>query len=393
MKNKTNNNQQSITDHRPLITCSQSFMFTLVLSLSLPLYANNKNNELNNLNKNIASIQTDLHQSTIKKSHLQSALEQIEITEAGINQKLKKIQTQLTTQQNKLQQLQKQAIPLTNAKNQNHTLLKQQIREAYLLSQQPAMKLLLAPDDVMQTQRMMMYFHYITKAQVKTMTQLQNSLVACQKNQAAIQAQNATLLALKAKQIKNQQALQAAQAQRQQLMQEINQHIQINNNQLKKLLQNKQQLQATIEKLNTAASSNARFISHHPFSKLHGKLPWPTQGHIRHAFGAQINQSELTWDGTIINAPFGQSVRAIASGRVIFAKWMAGYGLLLIINDGGGYMTLYGRNQMLLKTVGDIVRAGEKIATVGKSGGFLQPGLYFSIRYNGKAVNPGIWCH
>jgi septal ring factor EnvC (AmiA/AmiB activator) len=176
-------------------------------------------------------------------------------------------------------------------------------------------------------------------------------------------------------------------------MQEINQHIQINNNQLKKLLQNKQQLQATIEKLNTAASSNTKFISHHPFSKLHSKLPWPTQGHIRHAFGAQINQSELTWDGTIINAPLGQSVRAIASGRVIFAKWMAGYGLLLIINDGGGYLTLYGRNQMLLKTVGDVIQTGEKIATVGKSGGFLQPGLYFSIRYNGKAVNPGIWCH
>ena len=368
------------------------FILTLTLPLTPPLHADTKKSELNNINKNIASIQTDLHQSSIKKSQLQAALEQIETTEARINEKLKKIQTELTTQQNKLAQLKQQAVPLSNAKNQNHALLKQQIRDAYLFSQQPTMKLLLAPDDVTQTQRMMMYFHYITTAQVNTMTELQKSLTACQKNQAAIQKQYATLLALKSKQLKNQQALQTAQAQRQQLIQEISAHIQTNSEKLKKLLQNKQQLETTIKQLNTT-STNETFVSHRPFAQLQGKLPWPTQGQIRHAYGAQIGQSELTWDGVVIAAPLGQPVRAIASGRVIFAKWMSGYGLLLIINDGGGYMTLYGRNQMLFKTVGDTVKAGEKIGAVGKSGGFSEPALYFSIRYNGQAVNPGKWCH
>ncbi|MCX7121967.1 MAG: peptidoglycan DD-metalloendopeptidase family protein [Gammaproteobacteria bacterium] len=375
-------------DRRSLIP-----LFTL--ALTFPVFADTsttKKIELHNLNKNIASIQTDLNQASLKKSQLQDALAKTETIESQINRKLNASQKQLMAQQNKIQQLKEQAIPLANAKNQNHSLLKEQIRDAYLFSQQPAMKLLLSPDDVMQTQRTLMYFHYITSAQVKTMTQLQNSLIACQQNQQAIQKHYATLLLLKQKQLKNQQALKAVQGQRQQLIQAVNQHIQTNSQKLKKLLQNKQQLESTIQQLNTATSKQ-RFISNKPFSQLRGKLPWPTQGHIIHAFGAQISQSELTWDGTVIAAPLGQSVRAIASGRVIFAKWMAGYGLLLIINDGNGYMTLYGRNQTLLTAVGNTVKAGDAIATVGKSGGFLQPALYFSIRYNGKVVNPGTWCH
>ncbi|MCX7126255.1 MAG: peptidoglycan DD-metalloendopeptidase family protein [Gammaproteobacteria bacterium] len=371
---------------------SRLSILTLSLTLSLTAFADsNKKAELNNLNKNIASIQTDLNQATMQKSQLQNGLAQTETVEGLINQKIQKTQKNLALQQKNLTQLKQQAIPLANAKNQNHALLKQQIRAAYLFSQKPYLKLLLAQNDVEKTQRILMYFRYITAAQMKTMTQLQQSIVSCQQNQAAMQQQYSKLLLLKQKQVKNQQALKTVQAQRQQLIQQINQHIQTNSQQLKRLLQNKQQLETTVAQLNTSSSEQV-FISNRPFSQLRGKLPWPTQGSVRHAFGAQISQSELTWDGVVINAPLGQPVRAIASGRVIFAKWMAGYGLLLIINDGGGYMTLYGRNQMLLKTVGDTVKAGEKIAAVGKSGGFKSPALYFSIRHNGQVVNPGTWC-
>src|SRR3990167_1556594 len=282
---------------------SKKILLTLTLTLTLPsLDDKNTAVKLNNLNKNIASIQIDLNQSTLKKSQLQDALAQTETTEGQINQNLSLLQKQLTAQQNKIQQLKQQAVPLANAKNQNHILLKQQIRDAYLFSQQPAVKLLLSPDDVIQTQRTLMYFHYITTAQVKTMTQLQNSLLACQKNQQAIQKQYSKLLLLKQKQLKNQQALKEAQAQRQQLIQAISQHIQTNSEQLKRLLKNKHQLESTIRQLNTSASKQ-KFMSNKPFSQLRGKLPWPTQGRIVHAFGAQISQSELTWDGTVIAAP------------------------------------------------------------------------------------------
>ncbi len=100
----------------------------------------------------------------------------------------------------------------------------------------------------------------------------------------------------------------------------------------------------------------------------------------------------LRWEGTLIAAPQGQPIHAVAPGRVIFSKWMPGYGLLLIISQGNGYMTLYGRAQTLTKAVGDYVKANEVIGTVGKSGGFAHSALYFSIRHDGTAINPTIFC-
>lgn len=372
----------------------------LTLAFTVSTFAitpyNPKKSQLNRLDKNIASIQAELQQANIKKSELQQALAQTETNENNINQQLKITQNKLSEQTMKLHALQQQSIPLSNAKNQNRVLLKQQIRAAYLFSQEPYLKIALAPNDVTKTHRILMYYRYITAAQIKTMKNLQQSLIDCQKNQAAIAAQHQKLLALKQVQLQNQQVLQKIQAQRQQLISAISEHIQTKHQKLMALLHDKQALESTVARLNTqteqAVFSHRSKVPNLPFAHLRGKLSWPTAGTIRHAFGTQIYQSQLKWDGVLISAPQGQAVHAVAAGRVIFAKWMSGYGLLLIVNQGNGYMTLYGRNQTLTKRVGDWVAANEVIGTVGKSGGFTRPGLYFSIRYNGNAVNPAMWC-
>ncbi len=110
-------------------------------------------------------------------------------------------------------------------------------------------------------------------------------------------------------------------------------------------------------------------------------------------FGSNIANSQLKRDGILIRANIGQPVRAIANGRIIFSKWMAGYGLLVIIDHGNGYMSLYGRNQTLLASDGDSVQAGQVIATVGNTGGYKNSSLYFAIRHNAKPLNPARWCH
>lgn len=370
---------------------------TLTLTAHAAVNHSNQKSQLKNLNQNIASIKTELHQATIKKSQLQTALEKTEITESTINQQLKTTQRTLQKQQDKLTQLKKQSMPLANAKNQNRALLKQQIQTAYLFNQQSYLKLLLTPDDVTKTHRILMYFHYLMNAQLKTMQQLQQSLFACKHNQQAIQKQYSKLLALKQTQLQNQQALQKAQTQRQQLIETISQRIETKHQKLLMLLHDKQHLEKTLQTLTTQTTpllfNTQTTVPHLPFGQLRGKLSWPTAGTVRHQFGTQIDQSELKWDGTLIAAPLGQAIHAVAAGRVIFSKWMAGYGLLLIINQGNGYMTLYGRAQTLTKAVGDNVKANEVIGTVGKSGGFTRSALYFSIRRHGDAVNPAIWCH
>jgi septal ring factor EnvC (AmiA/AmiB activator) len=121
-------------------------------------------------------------------------------------------------------------------------------------------------------------------------------------------------------------------------------------------------------------------------------LRWPAQGHLAKRFGTLRGNSGLKWQGVLIEAPEGGQVRAVSQGRVAFSDWMRGFGLLLIIDHGDGYMTLYGHNQALYKEVGEWVDSGEVVASLGASGGQTQAGLYFEIRHNGQPVNPLGWC-
>jgi septal ring factor EnvC (AmiA/AmiB activator) len=120
-------------------------------------------------------------------------------------------------------------------------------------------------------------------------------------------------------------------------------------------------------------------------------LSWPTDGQVVKRFGDPRADGRLKWQGIILSAPAGSDVRAVYNGRVIFSDWLDGMGLLLIIEHGDGYMSLYAHNQDLLKEVGEWVEPGEMIAHVGDSGGRAAAGLYFEIRKNGEPVNPGQW--
>ena len=127
-----------------------------------------------------------------------------------------------------------------------------------------------------------------------------------------------------------------------------------------------------------------------PFAELQGQLPWPVQGAILERFGSR--RFETTWDGTVIGAREGADIHAVAAGRVVYADWLRGYGLMIIVDHGKGYMSLYAFNQSLHKNVGDYVREGESLASVGRSGGRAQAALYFGIRSKGRAIDPEKWC-
>lgn len=371
-----------------------SFFYTAIAFLSPIAHADNNQTKLSNLNQTIASIKTDLKKSSIQKSQLENALADIETSEGKIHTQLQGTTQALTQHQKKLAQLKQATIPLINQKNQNNALLIQQIRAAYILNRQPYLALLLTPNGLSNSHHLLMYYHYITQAQMQTMTHLQQSITQYQENQNQIQHQYTQLLSLKQAQINNQLSLQKTKSQREQLIATINDDIKTKHQKLIQLLANKKQLQETVASLHTKMSEHLSraVLGNAPFSRLQGKLAWPLQGRIRRNFGTQIEQSELRWDGTVIGATPGQSVHAVASGRVIFARWLAGYGLLIIINHGNGYMTLYGRNRQVSVNVGDYVKPGEVIATAGKSGGFDHTALYFSIRHNTTALNPSVWC-
>jgi murein hydrolase activator len=154
--------------------------------------------------------------------------------------------------------------------------------------------------------------------------------------------------------------------------------------------------QKVAEQQNRVAEQQAAARSSKPSSggygglSTNGSLRWPVQGPILISYGSP-RTAELKWKGTLIGASEGTQVKAVAPGQVVYADWLDGFGMLLVIDHGRGYMSLYGHNQSLLRQVGQSVEQGEPVALVGDSGGQDRPGLYFEIRYQGEAINPTKW--
>src|SRR3989338_6184211 len=182
--------------------------FITTMTFAEPLSQTTK---LNTLNKNIESIKTDLKKSVVKKSHLQTLLKKTETSENKVKQQVKKMQNEVWQRYLDLKKLKKDSMTLSQKKNDNLHALLEQLRAAYLYSQQPYLKLLLSPDDVNQTQRTLMYFHFIMNAELDLMKRSEKSVVAFEKNQADIQQQYKTLLTLRKAKLKNQQSLEEIQ--------------------------------------------------------------------------------------------------------------------------------------------------------------------------------------
>jgi septal ring factor EnvC (AmiA/AmiB activator) len=194
---------------------------------------------------------------------------------------------------------------------------------------------------------------------------------------------------------KNQQeklALEQSQSQRRQVVRALATELLSQGQEMAQLQRDEQELQDLLRGLREALSDippETDAAQH--FAQRRGELGWPSSGRLAASYG-QPKIGNLRWDGVMISAPEGREVRAVHAGRVAYADWLRGFGLLIIIDHGDGYMTLYGHNQSLFKETGDWVATDEAIAAVGNSGGREQTGVYFGIRYQGKPVDPVRWC-
>jgi septal ring factor EnvC (AmiA/AmiB activator) len=364
----------------------------LLLNLSCLAFSQNINNtnqehDLLKIDTEMNVLQQQLQQKKQTYSNLQQELKQIETHYGHATQSLQETNQQLSLQHRELLELQIKVNDNQKTLNQQQRQLASQIRAAYMLGDQPSLKFLLEPDQHLTTSQLLHYFHYLTAYQVNLILQLKQHIIILQQDENLLKQHYITLQGLEDKQHNEQQQLAALEKNRGQLIIQINQSIKNKNQQLHELAINRQQLEKTIDELNEQHESHltgsvTQFIGGKNFASLQGRLPWPTPGNVSQQFGTAMDQSELRWDGVLIHAKLNQPVYAVADGQVVFSKWLAGYGLLIIINHGQGYMTLYGRNHSLYKKVGDEIHAGELIATVGQTGGYELPELYFAIRHN-----------
>jgi len=347
--------------------------------------------KLNTLQQKMRGLNQTLTKKRVAKTSAVNQLEKTDVAIGNISKRLKTIETQLKQQNTILAQLQQQQGQQQRRLLQQRNTLTQQFRQAYLLGQHQYIKMLLNQQNPSQLDRTLTYYSYINKARLQLITTIKQTLHNIQDNQEKITSHTSQLKTLKKKRHTEQEQLIAKRRLQNQLVSNLNQEINTRQRKLTELDKDEKNLERILSKLRTRKT----IPSHNtlPFYKLRGKLPWPTLGKIEISYGTHVDQSQLQYTGVLINAKQGQAIDAISWGRVVFANWLKGYGLLLIIDHGKGYMTLYGHNNSLYKKVGDQVKPGELIATVGHSGGNQHAGLYFEIRHNGNPVNPAAWCH
>jgi septal ring factor EnvC (AmiA/AmiB activator) len=269
------------------------------------------------------------------------------------------------------------------------TLLATQVRTAYISGRQERVKLLLNQRDPATLGRMLTYYRYFSDYRGENIGRVNTIIDDLERLQAQAAEEEQRIAGLARALYAELTELNVAQEERQRLLVSLKSRIAEEGSEVSRLASQEQDLSRLIEEL-TSILSDFPITSEEPFSKHKGRLTWPIAGGLVHDFG-QPRAGGLNWNGVVLSASRGTEVRAVYHGRVAFADWLSGMGLLLIVDHGEGYLTLYGYNETLLKSAGDWVAPGDVIATVGESGGQQQPALYFELRSGRSPVNPRSW--
>lgn len=345
--------------------------------------------QLRQLEVRIRTLQGRMHDTQTEYGQLQQQLQQSEENIGEIVERIKQLNVDLTKQQEYLAELHQQREQQMQQLQAQRTVLARQIQAAYIIGRQDYLKLWLNQESPDNIGRLLTYYDYFNRARANQIDIINDTLAQIDTLEKAIARENTRLNELIDSLNNRKMVLEATQFERQNIIEELANTLANQEAELKRLQEDKQQLGVLIGNLDNALKDLPQPTSE-PFYKLRGRLPMPVSGNISRQFGSQ-RAGRLKWQGVLITANLGESISAVADGRVVFAEWFRNLGLLVILEHNQGYMTLYGYNQSLAVKVGDWVRAGTELGSVGESGGQAQPALYFEIRRRGEPIDPQQW--
>ncbi len=404
----------------------------LLSSLIAPAFADQRadtQRQLEAARQDVAELKKMLEKLQQEKSGVQQQLKKTETEMGTLEGQVKELQRELKSSEQEIQRLDQEKKKLQSARTEQQRLIAIQARAAYQSGRQEYVKLLLNQQNPEKFSRTLTYYDYLSQARLEqlsafneTLRQLANVEQEIVTHQTQLQVQKASLDERHAK-------LAEARKERQQALAKLNSEFSNRDQRLKARQQEQAELGRVLKTIEETLARQAReaeearkralaaqqaeqarpgsqqpsqpsgplvssgAVYGGPFASARGKLPWPVDGRLVARYGTPRGGDARTkWDGVLIGAPAGSQVRAVHGGRVVFADWLRGAGLLVILDHGNGYLSLYGHNQSLLKNAGDLVKAGEPIATVGSSGGQDSSALYFAIRQNGRPSDPAQWC-
>lgn len=362
-------------------------------------------NDLSLVESNIDTVKHSIAQLSEQKNSMQSLLSEIDKNYGQRAAILKKLQVTIEQKRQSLDTIHRDMDVHRSEIESLNNELANQVRLAYALGQKEKLKLLLNQQDSVKSGRMMVYFKFFNQNRLKKLQDLEAAVKDLDQLDKERQVETEVLQQDLERKQAEQTSLNDARKQRNELLTRIDSDFISNEQRLAQLQESESRLRGLMTSLSDtekALSVNAEqdkelstslanvSKTNTDFLSLKGKLPWPVVGKLSHKFGSA--RTEVAWDGVLIDAKEGLEVQAVTRGKVVFAEWFRSFGLMIIIDHGQGYLTLYGYNQSLYKKTGDAVEAGDVIASVGQSGGRNKAGLYFGIRNKGVPIDPLEWC-
>lgn len=377
-------------------------LITFVLLLATGASASQQE-ELENLRQRIAAMQSEIAKTNESKTEAADALRASELAISDSNRKLSSLTEQQREANHRLNDLQSQQQQLNNSMYRQQSLLSKLLYQQYLGGKHEYLKLMLDNQDPNQLARDLQYYQYIARNRASWLESLRSNLNTLKNISADVQTQSATLERLRSEQAQQKEKLKQDQHERQQVLGQISKQLSMQRREISRLQHDENRLANLVSKIAEMLAkpkSKSLFKNNNipdnrfdgkPFEQLQGKLTLPVKGEISNRFGATRPDSTVVWKGLFIKTATGQTVKTVAAGRVVFADWLRGFGNLIIVDHGNAFMSLYGNNETLYKQVGDELRGGDTIATVGNSGGNTDSGLYFELRHESHPLDPLKW--
>ncbi len=372
-------------------------LFALILLLlAVPLQAEDKaakRAELQQLRERIAELQKQLQKVRNRYDELREDLRKSEQRIGALSRSIPRLGHELKQRRKRLDQLRGEERELQRSVAQQRGYLADQVRATYAMGRQEYLKILLNQESPATVGRVVTYYDYLNKARSERIDRLSETINRLEQVRLKVEEETRRMRALRDKQQQEKRDLENTRGEREAVVAKLKDEIGSQDQRLTSMLEDEQELKRLLNALADALEDiPAEAGNRKPFPSLKGKLHWPAAGPLLVSYGSPRKVGKLRWMGVMIGAGQGDEVKAISHGRVAFADWLRGYGMVIILDHGDGYMSLYGHNQSLYKETGDWVESGEVIATVGDSGGAERSGLYFEIRKNGKPTDPVRWC-
>ncbi len=368
----------------------------ILLLLALPAAGENddlaqvKEQELEEVRERISSLKQSMDAASSQRDKVTGELQAAEVSIAEKRSRLRDLERERAFTEKRRSELDRKVAANEADLDREIEHLGQQLRAAHMSGDQEQLKLLLNQKDPATLGRLMVYYSYLNDYRSDNIDTVSDRIRELASLRSQVAAEEARLSEIAKTRYAELSRLNNAQEQRKTLLATLRARISNEGQEIDYLAAQEKDLARLIAEL-TSILSDYPISSENPFSEHKGRLTWPVAGNLLHDFGQPRVGGGLRWNGVVMAAPRGREVRAVYHGRVVFSDWLSGLGLLVIIDHGDGYMTLYGYNETLMKNAGDWVAPGDVIATVGDSGGQQRSGLYFEIRKGTQPVNPRHW--